>query len=303
MNKEKVPLYQQYNYKQPSKFSKFVRKYWFDWLVLAIMGSVALGVFFSPPLSKRLFAVKFGDTPISYEYGYPILKEIIPTWMAGAIAAASGIIVLAVAQIWVKSGKDFHRGLLCLVTCLLAASWFQVICKVMVGGFRPNFLEVCKPDLSKVGSGYYGVYFDHTICTGDKTAVYDALQSFPSGHSTAAFAGNLFISLYLNSKLKLWGNEYAPVWKLFVVMTPILGAVLLSLCRLVDYTHHWYDIIAGAIIGIMFAFAAYRMHYGSIFNPATNHVLLPRKKRTNVSSYNDIHTINNERIVPGSSAV
>jgi len=228
----------------------------------------------------RLFAIEFHDTPIYYNFAYPILKEIIPTWMSGAIAGGSGIIVLGISQIWLRDFSDFHHGLLCLVTSLLASSWFQVICKVMIGGFRPNFLQVCQPDMSKAsGQGYYSVYYDHSICTGDKSAVYDALESFPSGHSAVAFAGNLFISLYLNSKLKLWGTEYAPVWKLFVVFTPILGAVLLSLCRLVDYTHHWYDISAGALIGVMFAFATYRMHYCSIFDPATNSLLLPHKNQ------------------------
>lgn len=307
MMKETTPIFQnnQQNYKRPNRVGKFAKKYWFDWLVLLVMGGIALGVFVSPPLSKRLFAVEFDKIPISYEYGYPVLKEIVPTWMAGVIAAATGTVVLAFAQIWIKSFKDFHRGLLCMVTCLVAASWFQVICKVMVGGFRPNFLAICKPDLSKAGTGYYGVYYDHTVCTGDEKAVWDALESFPSGHSTAAFAGNLFIALYLNSKLKLWGVEYAPVWKLFVVCAPLLAATLLSLCRLVDYTHHWYDIVAGAAIGTIFALSTYRMHYCSLFDPTNNHMLLPRKKQRsiNTSPYSAIHAVNNERVIPGDGAV
>jgi len=294
MKSEKVPLYQnnQYNFKKTNKlkFIKFIKKYWFDWVVLAVIGVVSLVAFLSPPLSHRLFAVEFDKEPISYEYSYPVLKQIVPTWMASAIAAGSGTIVLGLAQIWIRSGKDFHRGMLCMVTCLLAASWFQVICKVMVGGFRPNFLTVCQPDLTKVdGKGYYGVYYDSSICTGDQKEVWDALESFPSGHSTVAFAGNIFISLYLNAKLKLWGGEYASTWKLFVVFAPILAATLLSLCRIVDYTHHWYDIVAGAVIGVIFAFSTYRMHYCSVFDPSNNHLLLPRKKRiTNVSSYGGI---------------
>jgi membrane-associated phospholipid phosphatase len=295
MMRSDTPILQQYNYK-PNRVKKFIKNYWFDWLMLLLMGGVAMYAFFSPPLSKRLFAVEFDKEPISYEYGYPVLKQIVPTWMSATIAGVSGIIVVGGAQIWLKSGKDFHRGLLCLVTCLVASSWFQVICKVMIGGFRPNFLAICKPDLSKAGSGYYGVYYDHTICTGDLNMVLDALESFPSGHSNAAFAGNVFIALYLNSKLKLWGGEYASVWKLFVVFTPILAATLLSLCRLVDYTHHWYDIVAGGVIGTTFAIICYRMHYRSILDPATNHLLLPRRKK-NKNAYKEIHNINNEQIV------
>jgi len=277
---ESQPIFSQHNYQKGSKIGRFLRKYGLDWLVLILLGACSLGTFFAPPLSKRLFALEFDGIPVEYDYSYPVLKEIVPTWMSAAIAGGSGILVLAFAQIWLKSGKEFHRGVLCLVTCLVAASWFQVICKIMIGGLRPNFLAVCKPDLTKAeGQGFYGIYYDHTVCTGDKAAVYDALESFPSGHSTAAFAGNVFIALFLNAKLKLWGADYTPVWKLIAVFVWILTATLLSLCRLVDYTHHWYDIVAGAVIGTMFAFATYRMHYCSIFDPSTNHLLLPRGKK------------------------
>jgi len=284
------PLFSQHNFQKPSKIVRFLRKYGLDWLVILLLAGCSLAVFFAPPLSKRLFALEFDAVPVEYDYSYPVIKEIVPTWMAAAIAGGCGIFVLAFAQIWIRSGKEFHRGILCLFTCLIAASWFQVICKVMIGGLRPNFLAVCKPDLSKAeGLGYYGIYYDHHVCTGDKAAVYDALESFPSGHSTAAFAGNILIALFLNAKLKLWGSEYAPVWKLVVVFVWILTATLLSMCRLVDYTHHWYDIVAGAVIGTIFAVATFRMHYCSVFDAATNHLLLPRKKKTtnqNLSYHN-----------------
>lgn len=45
--------------------------------------------------------------------------------------------------------------------------------------------------------------FDRTICTGDPDEIDDSLESFPSGHSAAAFAGFLFLYLYLNAKLKV----------------------------------------------------------------------------------------------------
>jgi len=242
---------------------------------------MALGFYLMPPIPNRLFAVKNNNQdPINMEDAFPIRTEIIPMWLSGAISGVSGLVVIGVAQIWVKSGKDFHRGMLGLMTSMVASSWFQVICKILIGGLRPNFLAICQPDISKApGQGYYGLYYDHTICTGPLKEVYDALESFPSGHSSAAFSGLLFISLYLNAKLKLWGDLYPRTWKLFLVFFPILAATVLSLTRLLDYTHHWYDILAGAVIGICFAFAAYRMQYCSIFNSEINHKLLPRKPK------------------------
>jgi membrane-associated phospholipid phosphatase len=53
--------------------------------------------------------------------------------------------------------------------------------------------------------------FNKTICTGDEKTVNDSLESFPSGHSTAAFAGFVFLSFYLNAKLKIFAN-YRPAY-------------------------------------------------------------------------------------------
>ena len=51
--------------------------------------------------------------------------------------------------------------------------------------------------------------FNRTVCTGEKSAIDDGLEGFPSGHTTAIFAGFVFLSLYLNAKLKIFSN-YRP---------------------------------------------------------------------------------------------
>eukprot|EP01111_Echinosteliopsis_oligospora_P001838 TRINITY_DN1269_c0_g1_i1.p1 TRINITY_DN1269_c0_g1~~TRINITY_DN1269_c0_g1_i1.p1 ORF type:complete len:326 (+),score=66.30 TRINITY_DN1269_c0_g1_i1:148-1125(+) len=266
-------------------FKKTMRKYAYDWAWVLVTGLIALGIYFLPPVPDRLFLLEYNGAPLNFDNDFPKRTEIMPVTLAGVIALVVGLIVLTIAQIWVHDCKDFHRGLLGLVTALIASSWFQVICKVLIGGVRPNFLEICKPDMTKaVGQGYYGLYYDRSACTGDVKLINDALESFPSGHSNAAFAGMLYLSLYINAKVKLWGNGYGAVWKLYAVFLPILAAVVMSLCRLLDYTHHWYDILAGAIIGTCFAFSCYRMHYRSIFNPKDNHILLSRKKKYSSSS-------------------
>eukprot|EP00026_Physarum_polycephalum_P012502 Phypoly_transcript_12821.p1 GENE.Phypoly_transcript_12821~~Phypoly_transcript_12821.p1 ORF type:complete len:297 (+),score=-0.13 Phypoly_transcript_12821:185-1075(+) len=272
---EAVPILDKHS-KRRSAF----RKYGPDYAVLAIAGGMALGFYLLPPLPDHLFLVVDNIGAINTANALPLRAEIIPMWLSGFISAAAGLVTIGAAQIWIRSGKDFHRGYLGLLTALVASSWFQVICKILIGGLRPNFLSVCQPDLSKAqGQGYGGMYYDKSVCTGNLHQILDSLESFPSGHSNCAFAGLLYLSLYLNAKLKLFGPEYPHTWKLFVVFTPILAATVLSLTRMLDYTHHWYDILAGALIGIMFAFAGYRMQYCSIFNPETNHVLLPRRAK------------------------
>ncbi len=65
--------------------------------------------------------------------------------------------------------------------------------------------------------------------------------SFPSGHSVAAFEGAFSIFLY-NRK---WG------------IPALIFAALIALSRLYLYVHYPTDVIAGSILGCLFAWAAY----------------------------------------------
>lgn len=118
--------------------------------------------------------------------------------------------------------------------------------------------------------------YDRRICTGDRDEIDDSLESFPSGHSTASFAGFVFLSLYLNAKLKVWSNHHPAMWKLIATYAPILGPTLIAGTLTIDEYHNWYDCLAGAIIGTVMAFSAYRMVYASIWDWRTNHIPLNR---------------------------
>jgi len=118
--------------------------------------------------------------------------------------------------------------------------------------------------------------YDRRVCTGDEKQINDALESMPSGHTTAAFAGFVFLSLYLNAKLKVFANYQPRMWKLIAVYAPILGACLIGGALTIDEFHNWYDILAGAIIGTVFAFSAYRMMYASVWDFRCNHIPLIR---------------------------
>ena len=68
--------------------------------------------------------------------------------------------------------------------------------------------------------------FDRSICTGDKKEINDALESMPSGHTTAAFAGFVFLYLYLNAKLKVFANYHPAMWKVSSLFTSIIYTVV-----------------------------------------------------------------------------
>jgi diacylglycerol diphosphate phosphatase/phosphatidate phosphatase len=66
------------------------------------------------------------------------------------------------------------------------------------------------------------------------------------------------------------------MWKLIATYAPILGATLIAGALTIDEYHNWYDCVAGAIIGTIMAFSAYRMVYASIWDWRINHIPLNR---------------------------
>jgi hypothetical protein len=118
--------------------------------------------------------------------------------------------------------------------------------------------------------------FDRSVCRGNRSEINDSLESMPSGHSTAAFAGFVYLYFYLNAKLKVFSNYHPAMWKLIVTYAPVLGACLIAGAMCISEYHHWYDVLAGAIIGTVMATSAYRMVYASCWDFRFNHIPLMR---------------------------
>ncbi|KAH0497758.1 hypothetical protein TgHK011_005043 [Trichoderma gracile] len=265
------------------RFGQWLKVTWLDILTMVAMGAIGLGVYEAKPAPTRSFPVTFSDGEIVWpEFGYPLRKEIIPIWLAAFLAAVIPIVVILLMQIRIRSFWDVNNGIIGLLYALICAAVFQVFLKWLIGGLRPHFLDVCKPDLSRVTTsgldrvGYKQLYFTRDICTGDPDQIDDSLESFPSGHTTAAFAGFVYLSLYLNAKLKVFANYHPAMWKLIAVYAPILGATLIGGALTIDEFHNWYDVFAGAVIGTVMAFSAYRMLYASIWDWRFNHIPLNR---------------------------
>lgn len=270
-------------------FGQWLKTTWLDLVTMAALGAIGLGVYYARPAPTRSFPVTFFDGEIVYpQFGYPLRKEIIPIWLAAFLASVIPIVIILAMQVRIRSFWDANNAILGLLYSLICAAVFQVFIKWLIGGLRPHFLAVCKPDLSLASNapgvkgagynaaGFTNIYYTRQICTGDDKEINDALESMPSGHTTAAFAGFVFLSLYLNGRLKIFANYHPAVWKLAAVYAPVLGACLIGGALTIDEFHNWYDILAGATIGTVMALSAYRMTFASIWDWRWNHVPLSR---------------------------
>ncbi|GAA5830246.1 hypothetical protein JCM3766R1_002838 [Sporobolomyces carnicolor] len=261
--------------------TEWFKFHYVDLLTMAAIGAISLGVYEADPAPTRSFPVTFSNGEIVYpDVAYPLRKNSHHSDLAAAlIAFFVPFVSFGLVQIRVRNFEDLNTATFGLLFSLINAACFQVFIKWLIGGLRPHFLAVCKPDIAGVtGTGFQNLMFDRSVCTGDKNEINDSLESMPSGHSTAAWAGLLFLSLYLNGKLKVFADYRPQFWKMLAFFAPLLGAFLIAGSLTIDEYHHWYDVLIGTLIGSASALAAYRLSYASIWDFRFNHIPLPRDR-------------------------
>jgi phosphatidate phosphatase len=129
--------------------------------------------------------------------------------------------------------------------------------KIIVGRLRPNFLSVCIPDVTdpyKLCLESNRTYLEpgtDFFCTSQHTInVADSRKSFPSGHASLSFYSAIFLILFIN---KTWNFRLLGLLPRFIQFGFVTLATFTSLSRITDNKHHTSDVIAGALLGIVFA--------------------------------------------------
>ncbi|WVQ95673.1 hypothetical protein IAU59_002771 [Kwoniella sp. CBS 9459] len=261
-------------------FGQWVKLHILDLITMAAMGAIGLGVYEADPAPSRSFPVYNTDGSIAYpQFAYPLRKNIIPIYAAALIAFFVPFVFFVLFQIRLKSLNLLLGATMGLLESLITAAVFQVFHKWLIGGLRPHFLDVCKPDVSaltQTGNGFRQIMYNRSICTGDPDQINDALESWMSGHSTAAFAGLVYLFFYFNSQLKVMADHRPAYWKMILTIAPLLGASLIAASLTVDEFHNWYDCVGGAVVGTICATIAYRKTFGALWDFRFNHIMLPR---------------------------
>ncbi|XP_014233305.1 phospholipid phosphatase 1-like isoform X2 [Trichogramma pretiosum] len=125
------------------------------------------------------------------------------------------------------------------------------IVKVVVGEPRPHFIDSCRPQgIDNCTNEYRRLY----TCTNTELSwfyVNDSDKSFPSGHSALAIFQATFLIWYLQARI--------PERLVLILVKPWLQCLALlwglgcSMSRITDNRHHWWDVLAGACLGLGFA--------------------------------------------------
>lgn len=220
---------------------------------------------------RILLAITFLET----EYTEPFRRKIHPDelWLYKNPRTASYIppILLWPIVVFVPSfciilsctmrryKMDSAQAFLALTLTLGINGVITNIMKLIVGRPRPDFFWRCFPD---------GHANENMNCTGNIQDVIEGYKSFPSGHSSFAFASMGFTALYLAGKLHCFNPRgRGQSWRLCLSLLPLVIALMIALSRTVDYHHHWQDILAGSSLGLGIAYLCYYQYYPALDSP------------------------------------
>ncbi|XP_050228842.1 lipid phosphate phosphatase 2-like isoform X3 [Mercurialis annua] len=192
---------------------------------------------------------------------YPLKSNTVPVWSIPLYTIVLPMVIFLVIYFRRRDVYDLHHAILGLFYSILVTAVITESIKNAVGRPRPDFFWRCFPD----GKDVYD-QLGNVICNGDKNVIKEGHKSFPSGHTSWSFAGLGFLSLYLSGKIQVFDRR-GHVAKLCIVFLPLLAASLVGISRVDDYWHHWQDVFAGGLIGLVVATFCYLQFFPPPYHP------------------------------------
>uniref|UniRef100_W8BAN9 Putative phosphatidate phosphatase n=1 Tax=Ceratitis capitata TaxID=7213 RepID=W8BAN9_CERCA len=207
---------------------------------------------------------------------YPFHKNTITTAILAVIVVGVPAIIIIIVEftLFHRRGRLQERILLfgfsvptLLVECVKHALYFTFgglltfeateVGKFTIGRLRPHFISVCQPQLLDGSTcdspqNQYR-YVEKYICLGNGFTLDDVQQSrlsFPSGHSSLSFFALVYMAIYLHYKVTWRGSQLT---RHFLQFALVMLAWFTALSRVMDYWHHWSDVLFGGLLGVLMA--------------------------------------------------
>lgn len=137
------------------------------------------------------------------------------------------------------------------------------IIKNGVGRPRPDLLSRCQPAEDTEPNKLVTI----DACTADDSfMLQDGWRSFPSGHSSFAFAGLGFLALFLAGQFHVfrYSTGGRDLSRTVLFLAPLIGAAMIAISRCEDYRHDVYDVCTGSVLGMTVAYWSYRRHWPAL---------------------------------------
>ncbi|CAI0447254.1 unnamed protein product [Linum tenue] len=225
---------------------KVARTHMHDWLIFLLLVVIEIVLNVIEPFHR------FVGKDMMTDLSYPLKSNTVPFWAVPIVAVLLPLAVISVYYFIRRDVYDLHHAILGLLYSVLITGVITDAIKDAVGRPRPDFFWRCFPD----GKGKFDPITTDVMCTGLKSVIKEGHKSFPSGHTSWSFAGLGFLALYLSGKVRVF-DQKGHVAKLCIVFFPLLFAALVGISRVDDYWHHWQDVFAGGLIGLVVASFCY----------------------------------------------
>ncbi|CAM0954093.1 unnamed protein product [Alopecurus aequalis] len=232
--------------------AKVARQHLVDWIVLVLLAVMAVALNIIEPF-HRFVGKDMMDSLL-----YPLKDNTVPIWAVAVLAMVVPVLIFAGIYVKRRNVYDLHHAVLGLLFSFLITGVITEAIKNGVGRPRPDFYWRCFPD----GVPKYNNITGQVICHGDPAVIKEGHKSFPSGHTSWSFAGLGFLSWYLAGKIRAF-DRGGHVAKLCIVILPLLLAAMVGVSRVDDYWHHWQDVFAGGILGLVVASFCYLQFFPS----------------------------------------
>jgi len=126
--------------------SKVARLHLFDWVVLALLVAIDVGLNLIEPFHRFVGADMMADLR------YPLKRNTVPVWAVPIYAVIGPIIIIVGIYMKRRNVYDMHHAILGLLFSVLITGVLTDAIKDGVGRPRPNFFWRCFPDGVPVSS-------------------------------------------------------------------------------------------------------------------------------------------------------
>ncbi|CCA71019.1 related to DPP1-diacylglycerol pyrophosphate phosphatase [Serendipita indica DSM 11827] len=253
-------------------FSWLDRSYLIDWILVVVWYSLS-NIFIYVPVFER------DIPPQDAAIGHTHRPNQVNGAMLHLLSDGIPIAVVLIMALTRRSLIELHHGLLAFFSSTSLQRLVVGFLKNRVGRLRPDFLDRCQ---------WNGRY-----CTGDTSLIRDGRRSFPSGHSSAAFAGMAFLFFYFADKTDCFRKrpQFAPrswrssvLLRVSITISPLFLSTWIAVTRLEDYRHHKEDVIVGSLIGTLSSWLMYRVYFQDPFSTSREPAGEPRAVYTSAWS-------------------
>lgn len=207
-------------------------------------------------------SIYHGSDAQLWRYSFPLKSDTVSSTHLLVVALLAGPLTFAVCRRLGRISRlEAHHSAVMSLAAVVVAGLLTNIVKLGVGRPRPDFLARCWPGGAAPAWDAQG----RPVCAREAIDVEEGLKSFPSGHSSIAAAGGVFLTLWLLGHLGAFRGGCGPLAAVASI-SPAVAALWVGLTRIQDYWHHWEDVSAGLVLGSVVATLAYRCLYPSPFS-------------------------------------